>query len=108
MLLDRIVKVPLDVALPLGAVLCLTCLGCVVLVVVRSRPVGRRAGALLLVTALWWELSNAPVEGEVLVAVARGHGVHVADVIALQAALVGLALLLGPRRPPGRRPAAQH
>ena len=108
MLLDRIVKVPLDVAVPLAAVIVLTVLGCLVFVLVRSRWAGRLAGALLVAAAVWWELSNAPVEGEVLVAVARGHGVHVADVIALQAALVGLALLLGPRRPRGRRAAAQH
>lgn len=99
MLLDRIVKVPLDVAVPLGTVLALTCIGCLVFVLLRSRWVGRVVGTLLVAAAVWWELSNAPVEGKVLVAVARGHGLRIADVIALQAAIIGAALVIGPRRP---------
>ena len=99
LLLDRVVRVPLDVAVPLGAVLALTCVGCLVLVLVRSRWVGRVVGLLLVAAAVWWGLSNAPVEGKVLVAVARGHGLRIADVIALQAAIIGAALVVGPRRP---------
>jgi hypothetical protein len=98
-LLDRVVKVPLEVAVPLGAVMALTCVGCLVFVLLRSRWAGRVVGALLIAAAAWWELSNAPVEGKVLVAVARGHGLRIADVIALQAGIIGLALLIGPRRP---------
>jgi hypothetical protein len=105
-LLDRVVKVPLGVALPLGAVVALTGVGCLVFVLARSRWAGRVAGALLIAAAAWWEMSNAPVEGKVLIAVARGHGLRMADVIAFQAGIIGLALVVGPRRPVQRRHSA--
>jgi hypothetical protein len=107
MLLDRAVKVPFDVALPLFVVLALTALACTSLVLFRSPWPGRVLGALVVASATWWELSNSPVEGKVLVAAGRGHGVRVADVIALQALLIGVALVVGPRRSPVAPPSAR-
>lgn len=55
-------------------------------------------GLVLLVAAVIWLLVNGPVEGPVLVELTPDHGLTVADLPALAAGAVALALLVSSRR----------
>jgi hypothetical protein len=64
-----------------------------------SRAVGgsRRAGWVLMAASLAWPVVNRPIEGPVLVVVARTHGIALTDVLALIGVLTAIWVLS--RRP---------
>ncbi len=58
--------------------------------------------AVLIGLCLVWPLVNKPLEGPVLLVLARGHGITVSDLISPAGAVFG-AVLLYRRRPESRR-----
>ncbi len=64
--------------------------------------VARRAvsGSALIAAAVVWALVNGPVEGPVLIAFGRGHGLTVADLPSVAAGLFGGWLITRRRRHP--------
>jgi hypothetical protein len=55
--------------------------------------------AALVLAAVVWVLVNGPVEGPILLVVAPGHGLTVADLFSVAAVLLAVGIVYtGPRR----------